>query len=84
MKKVTNKITQNQIVREWKRLDFELFENRPNTDKPYPPEVVEKRQLLLYAQVHLAEVSWAKKYKNLKDEQFHIELYNLVMSKYYG
>ncbi len=69
--------------REWKILDYELFENRPKTDKPYPPDVVKRRELLLYAQVHLSEIAWAQKCKDLETERLHTEAYNLVMSKYY-
>jgi hypothetical protein len=69
---------------EWKKLNFELFENRPKTDKPYPPEIVKRRTLLLYAQVHLAEAEWAKKCKDLETERLHTEAYNRVMSEYYN
>jgi len=76
-------MNKRQIEQEWKRLDFELFENRPKTDKPYRPDVVRRRELLLYAQVHLAEISWAEKCKDIETERLQTEAYNLVMLKYY-
>lgn len=76
-------MTTKQIAREWRRLDFELFENKPKIDKPYPPDVIKRRELLLYAQVHLSEISWAKKCRDLETENLHTEAYYLVMSNYY-
>jgi hypothetical protein len=76
-------MTQKQVTKEWKRLNFELFGNRLKTDKPYPPEIVKRRELLLYAQVHLAEISWAKKCRDLEALRLHSKAYELVMSKYY-
>ena len=72
-----------QLSREWQRLNFEIFENRPKTDKPYLPYVVKRRELLLYAQVHLAEILQAKKSKNLETERLNTGAYNLIMSEYY-
>ena len=76
-------MTEKQIKQEWQRLNFEVFENKPKTDKPYPSDVVKRRELLLFAQVHLAEISWAIKCKDLETERLHTAAYNLVMSKYY-
>lgn len=76
-------MTKKQIEKEWKKLSFEIFENRPKTDKPYPSNVVKRRELLLYAQVHLSEISWAKRSKDLKTERLLTEAYNCVMEKYY-
>ena len=72
-----------QIEEEYKKINYEMFNNRPAIT-PYPPNVVKRRELLLYAQVHLAEISWAKKCKESETEKLHTETYNLVMSKYYG
>ena len=76
-------MTKKQIEKEWVRLNFEIFENRPKTDKPYPSHIVKRRELLLYAQVHLSEISWAKKCKDLETEELHTEAYDSVMLKYY-
>ncbi len=69
--------------REWKILDFEVFENGPKTDELYPPKIVRRRELLLYAQVHLAEISWARKFKDLESERYHTHAYCRIMLKYY-
>ena len=76
-------MTKKQMVEEWKKIKFEIYENRPKTDEPYPSDIVKRRQLLLYAQVHLAEISWAKKCRDLETERLQTDLYNLVMQNYY-
>jgi hypothetical protein len=76
-------MTKKQIEKEWVWLNFEIFKNRPKTDKPYPSHVVKRRELLLYAQVHLSEISWAKKCKDLETEELHTEAYNFTMARYY-
>ncbi len=84
MKKIiNNRIPQKQLSKEWQKLNYEIYENRPKTDKPYPRDMVKRRELLIYAQVHLAEISWAKKCKDWETERLHTEAYNLVMQKYY-
>lgn len=77
-------MTKKQLIMEWKRLDYELFENRPKTDKPYPPAIVERRELLLFAQVHLSEIEWAKKCRDKKAESYHTKMYYKIMQKYYA
>lgn len=56
LKKLSRKngMTKKGLLMEWKRLDYEIFENCPRTDKPFPPAIVERRELLLFAQVHLS------------------------------
>ncbi len=76
-------MTKKQIKKEWERLNFEIFENRPKTDKPYPSHIVKRRELLLYAQVHLSEISWAKRCNDREKERISTNLYNFVMAKYY-
>jgi hypothetical protein len=77
-------MTNSQINEEYSKLYFEIFENMLKTNKPYSSGIVKRRKLLLYAQLHLAEVSWAKKCKDLASERLHTEAYNCVMSEYYG
>jgi len=72
-----------QIVQEWKRLNFELLENKPSSDGPYPVEVVKRRELLLFAQVHLSNIMDAKKNNDRKAEYFETEMYRIIMSTYY-
>jgi hypothetical protein len=75
-------MNKEQIEQEYIKLKYEIFENKPKTNKPYPPDIVKRRRLLLYAQVHLEEISWAKKCKDSETERLHTEAYNLVMSQY--
>lgn len=75
-------MNKNQIEQEYIKLKHEIFENKPKTNKPYPPDIVKRKILLLYAQVHLAEISWATKCKDSETERLHTEAYNLVMSQY--
>ncbi|MGB3479827.1 MAG: hypothetical protein WBB67_11785 [bacterium] len=76
-------MNKKQIEQEYIKLKYEIFENKPKTNEPYPPDIVKRRILLLYAQVHLAEISWAKKCNDAETERLHMEAYNLVMSQYY-
>jgi hypothetical protein len=77
-------MTKKQLLTEWKRLAFEMFENKPKANKPLPLNIVERRELLLFAQVHLAEISWAIKCKNIAAEIYHTAMYSSIISKYYA
>jgi len=72
-----------QFNEEWKKLQYEIIYNKPQIDSPYPQEVVDKRELLLYAQVELekAQTSYDNKNNNLC--KFHSKLYSLIMKHYY-
>jgi len=72
-----------QIEEEFKRIDYELRVNRPKFT-PYPPDVVKRRELLLFAQVHLSNVLGAKLKKDAWEENFEENMYKVVMLKYYG
>jgi hypothetical protein len=72
-----------QIDEEFKRINYELRVNRPNFT-PYPPDVVKRREMLLFAQVHLSNVLEAKLKKDKWEENFEENMYKVVMSKYYG
>lgn len=67
--------------REWKILNFEVFENRPKTNKPYLADIVNRRKLLLFAQRYLAEYEFTKsqKYKN-----FVAQLYRITIERYFA
>lgn len=67
--------------REWKVLKFELFENKPKTDKPYPPDVVKRRELLLLAQCLLADYQFTK---SRKYKSFFGKLYRKTMETYFA
>ncbi|MFA5772578.1 MAG: hypothetical protein WC974_07600 [Thermoplasmata archaeon] len=75
-------MNKKQISQEWKKLKFEIFENKPKIDGPYPPDIVKRRELLLFAQVHLTNISDAKNKKDGRIEGFETKLYNTVMSAY--
>ena len=77
-------MNKKQIEQEYKKLQFEIFENRPKIDKPYPQDIVKRRQFLLFAQVHLANILDAKSKKDKWDEEFEIEMYKKVMKIYYN
>ena len=70
-----------EVEQEFRKIDLELRFSRPHSP-PYPPHVVKRRQLLLYAQVHLAEISWAQKCRDSETEEFHTEAYYSVMFEY--
>jgi len=77
-------MNKKQIGQEWKKLKFELFENRPKIDGPYPQNIVKQREFLLFAQVHLNNILDAKLKKDIWNERFETEMYNKVMEIYYG
>lgn len=72
-----------QIKREFKKIDYELRVNKPDS-APYPPDLVKRRGLLLFAQVHLSNILGAKLKKDKWDERFETEMYNKVMKIYYN
>jgi len=72
-----------QIDKEFKRIDYELRVNRPKFT-PYPPHVVKRRELLLFAQVHLSNVLEAKLKKDKWEESFEENMYKVIMSNYYN
>lgn len=77
-------MTKRQIAKEWKRLNYEIFVSKPKTDSPYPLNIVRRRELLLYAQIHLAEISWVKECGDFETKKFHTPAYYSAISKYYG
>ena len=77
-------MTKKQIDREYERINFELFKNKPGIDGPYPTEVVKRRELLLFAQVHLSKILGAKQNKDRIEEKTHSSLYKCVMNTYYN
>lgn len=77
-------MNKKQIEREWEKLKFEIFSNRPKIDGPYPPDIVKRREFLLFAEVHLNNILDAKIKKDKWDEKFETEMYNKVMGIYYG
>lgn len=76
-------MNEKQIAREWKRLNFEIFKNKPKTDKPYPINIVRRRELLLFAQVNLSKISYAQTKKDKLSERFETDLYKVIIKNYY-
>lgn len=77
------KMTKKQIDREYEKINYELLVNRPNIT-PYPPEIVKRRELLLYAQVHLANIIGAKTKRDKVEEAWQECMYWLIMDSYYN
>ena len=76
-------MTRKGIEQEFKKIDYELFVNRPNFT-PYPPNVVKRREFLLFAQVHLSNILDAKLKRDEWSERFETEMYSKVMGIYYN
>ncbi|MCK4352067.1 hypothetical protein KAW65_01520 [candidate division WOR-3 bacterium] len=77
-------MTRKEIEQEYKKLGFELFENKPKINTPYPPEIVKRREFLLFAQVHLGNILGAKLKGDEWDESFETDMYHKVMEIYYN
>ena len=76
-------MNKKQIKQEFKKIDYELRFNKPAV-APYPPDVVKRREFLLFAQVHLSNILDAKSKKDRLSERFETEMYNKVMETYYN
>ena len=76
-------MTKKEIDREFKKIDYELRVNKPNFT-PYPPDLVKRREMLLFAQVHLSNVLEAKLKKDKWAEDFEENIYKAIMSNYYN
>lgn len=74
-------MNKKQIEQEFKKIDYELRFNKPDF-APYPPDLVKRRELLLFAQVHLSNVLGAKLEKDEMEEEYQESLYRAVMSMY--
>lgn len=72
-----------QIEKEFKKIDDELRNNKPNFT-PYSCDIIKKREFLLFAQVHLNNILDAKFKRDKWEERFEIEMYNKVMEIYYS
>ncbi len=76
-------MTRKGIEQEFKKIDYELFVNRPNFT-PYPPNVVKRREFLLFAQVHLGNILGAKIKKDKVEESLQEFSYWVIMEEYYN
>ena len=78
-----DEMTRKEIDKEFKKINYEFRVNKP-ASAPYPPDIVKRREYLLFAQVHLSNVFYAKIKKDKWDEEFETEMYNEVMEIYYN
>ena len=62
---------------EWRKLYYEIHNNKPKCEGLYPDEIVKIREWLLYAQVELGYV------EANQNAEFHQELYNRIMKYYF-
>jgi hypothetical protein len=76
-------MNKKQVNEAFKKVKFDLIEHKP-IDKLYSAAIVQKRELLLFAQVHLGNILEAKMQKNKQKEKFETEMYNKIMRFYYG
>lgn len=76
-------MNKKQIDEEFKKIIYELRINKPDST-PYPPDIVKRREFLLFAQVHLNNILEAKSKKDKCDEKFETEMFNKVMEIYYN
>ncbi len=76
-------MTRKEIKQEFKKINYELRVNKPDS-APYPPEVVKRRNFLLFAQVHLGNIFGAKLKRDEWEERFETEMYSKVMEIYYS
>jgi len=68
------------LNREWKILKDEIFNNRPK-EAPYPSGVVNRRELLLFAESFLAKYQSAE---SLKYKDFFRDFYRSIMKAYFA
>jgi len=76
-------MNEKQIENEFKKINYELRVNKPDIT-PYPPDIVKRREFLLFAQVHLNNILDAKLNKDKWEERFETEMYNKLMRIYYN
>lgn len=76
-------MTKKGIEQEFRKIDYELRVNEP-ASVPYPPDLVKRREFLLFAQVHFSNILDSKSKKDKWDERFETEMYNKVMRIYYS
>lgn len=76
-------MTKKEIECEFKKIGCELRVDRPDA-VPYSPDLVKRREFLLFAQVHLSNILEAKFKKDEWDERFETQMYNKVIKIYYN
>lgn len=76
-------MNKKQIEQEWGKLKSKIIENKLKIDGPYPPDSVRRRELLLFAQVHLCNILDAKSKEDKWAKGFETEIYSKVLEIYY-
>jgi hypothetical protein len=76
-------VEERQVEWEFQKIDYEIRVNKPDS-APYPPDIVKRREFLLFAQVHLSNILGAKLKRDKWEERFETEMYNKVMEIYYN
>lgn len=76
-------MTRKEIEQEFKKINYELRANKPDS-APYPLGLVKRREYLLFAQVHLGNILGAKLKRDEWEERFETEMYSKVMEIYYN
>jgi len=77
-------MNKKQIEQEWGKLRLKIIENKLKIDGPYPPDIVGRRELLLFAQVYLCNILDAKSKEDKWAEGFEAEIYSKVLEIYYN
>lgn len=62
-------MTKAEIEREYRKIKYELLIKKPSV-APFPADIVKQRELLLEAQVYLANILEAKKVKDKIKEAY--------------
>ncbi|MCK4321351.1 hypothetical protein KAX08_02395 [candidate division WOR-3 bacterium] len=76
-------MNRKQIEEEFNKINYELRVNKPDS-ATYPPDIVKRREYLLFAQVHLNNILDAKSKRDKWEEKFETEMYKNVMKIYYN
>lgn len=76
-------MTDRNIEQQWEKLRFEILKNKPKLKWPYPPEIVRRRDLLVYAQVYFEKIMLAKQEQDEILENYYCEKYFDTMAEYY-
>jgi len=76
-------MNKKQIGQEFQKIDNELRCGKYSIAS-FSPDVIKRRELLLFAQVCLSDMFVAKKKKDKASENFQESLYETIMSNYYN
>lgn len=69
-----------ELAKEWNEIQIETH-SHPQIDPPYPPQLVMRRELLLFLQAELAVLEEAIRNRDVSYE-FHYDLYKAAKRLY--